>query len=135
LAHRGTEITEGDELSALSGAVLDEALSIHREVGSALLESVYELVLAAALERRGLRVQRQVPVDIEYRDLRFARAFRIDLLIEGRLIVEVKSVERLLPVHAKQTLTYLKLMNLRLGLLVNFGGETLKGNVKRLING
>ena len=123
-----------DELNELSGIVLDECIRIHRELGPGLLESVYETVLSGALSRRGLRVARQMPVDITYDGLMFASAFRIDLLVEGVLILEIKSVERLAALHAKQLLTYLRLTNRPLGLLLNFSGETMKSGIRRVIN-
>ena len=94
------------ELDHITGAVLDASIGIHRALGPGLLESVYALVLAAALERRGLRVQRELPVNFSYDGMHFKQAFRIDLLIEGSIIVEVKSLEKCGAVHAKQLLTY-----------------------------
>ncbi|MGF1550512.1 MAG: GxxExxY protein [Sphingomonadaceae bacterium] len=123
------------DLESISSDVVDCALQLHRDLGPGLLESVYETILAAMLERRGYRVIRQKPVDIEYEEMRFAGAFRIDLLINERLLVEVKSVERLTGAHAKQLLTYLRLTRQPLGLLVNFGGETLKEGLRRIVNG
>ena len=99
-----------------------------------MLESVYETVLAGALERRNLTVDRQVPVDIDYDGMRFAAAFRIDLRMEDRLILEIKSVERLANLHAKQLLTYLRLTSSPLGLLLNFSNETMKQGIRRVIN-
>lgn len=121
-------------VDALSGAVVTEAIRIHRELGPGLLESVYELVLAGALARRGIEVERQAPVDIEFDGLRFAAAFRIDLLVGGKLIVEIKSVEALRAVHAKQLLTYLRLTHRSVGLLLNFSGETMKEGIRRVVN-
>ena len=118
----------------LSGDVIGEAIRIHRELGPGLLESVYEMVLAAALSHRGYRVGRQVPVPLEYDGLRFDAAFRIDLLVDERLIVEVRSVEELKRVHAKQVLTYLRLTNQPVGLLLNFCANTMKEGVRRLVN-
>lgn len=99
-----------------------------------MLESVYETVLAAKLAAIGYRVERQRPVDITFEDMRFPGAFRIDLLVDERVLVEVKSVERLSNAHAKQLLTYLRLTKQPLGLLINFGGATLKEGFKRLVN-
>ncbi|MCW1987081.1 MULTISPECIES: GxxExxY protein [unclassified Novosphingobium] len=121
-------------IDSISGAVVDAAMRIHKELGPGLLESVYEVVLAAALERRGYKVDRQKPVDIEFDGMRFPAAFRADLIIEDRLIVEIKSVEKLSPAHAKQVLTYLRLMKLPVGLLLNFSGETMKEGIRRLVN-
>jgi iron complex transport system substrate-binding protein len=122
------------DIDRISGDVIDLAIRIHRELGPGLLESVYEAVLAGKLAAMGYRVVRQYPVDIEFDGMRFDVAFRIDLLVDDRLIVEVKSVDKLAPVHAKQVLTYLRLTKQPVGLLINFGGETLKEGVRRLVN-
>lgn len=121
-----------DEISA---AVVDQSIRIHRELGPGLLESVYEVVLAGALVRIGFRVDRQVPVDIRFDGLAFPAAFRVDLLVEERLIIEIKSVERLTNLHAKQVLTYLRLTQQPVGLLLNFSGETMKEGIRRVVNG
>ncbi len=121
-------------IDRVSGAVVNECIRIHRELGPGLLESVYESVLAAALTRQGLEVDRQLPVDIKYDGLSLPAAFRIDLLIEKVLVVEIKSVERLSNLHAKQLLTYLRLTNLEVGLLLNFSGETMKEGIRRVVN-
>ena len=118
----------------LSGIVVDAAYQMHRDLGPGLLESDYEIVLAAELERRGLKAVRQVPVTIRYRGMAFEGAFRADLLVENELLIELKSVEKLQSVHAKQLLSYLRLMDLRVGLLINFGEETLKQGLKRVVN-
>lgn len=122
------------DLEALASAVVDDALRIHRELGPGLLESVYEMILAGKLVQRGIEVAREVPVSIDYDGLHFEAAFRIDLLVGGRLLVEIKSVERLNGAHAKQLLTYLRLTKQPLGLLINFGGETLKEGLRRVVN-
>ena len=122
------------EIDDISGIVIDEAIAIHRGLGPGLLETVYETVLAAALIRRGLKVDRQSPVDIEYDGMRFIAAFRIDLLVEDRLVLEVKSVEQLSKVHGKQLLTYLRLTSRPVGLLLNFSGATMKDGIKRIVN-
>jgi iron complex transport system substrate-binding protein len=103
-------------------------------LGPGLLESVYESLLTAMLERRGLKVQRQVLVEFDFDGIHFAEGLRLDLLVEGLVVVELKSVERLAPVHPKQLLTYLRLLNLPIGLLVNFGAPTFKEGVKRVVN-
>jgi iron complex transport system substrate-binding protein len=122
------------EIDELSGEVVDAAVRIHRELGPGLLESVYELVLAGSLERRGLRVERQRPIDIVFDGVRHKAAFRIDLLIEDALLVEVKSVEQLSRAHGKQLLTYLRLTNQPVGLLLNFSGATMKEGIRRVVN-
>jgi GxxExxY protein len=122
------------DLEAISGDAIEAAIALHRELGPGLLESVYEMILASKLAKVGYSVERQKPIDIVYEDMRFDAAFRVDLLVEGLLIIEIKSVERLIPSHAKQLLTYLRLMKLPTGLLMNFAGETSKEGLKRVIN-
>jgi iron complex transport system substrate-binding protein len=114
--------------------IVDSAMKIHKELGPGLLESVYEVVLARALEKRGFQVARQNPIRFEYDGMVFEDGFRVDLLVDGRVIVELKSVENLAPVHSKQLLTYLRLMNLSVGLLINFGAATLKEGLHRMVN-
>ena len=115
--------------------VVDAAVKIHTKLGLGLLESVYEAVLARELERRGLRVERQVPIPIEYEGLKFDEGFRADIIVEGKVILELKSVEQLAKVHYKQLSTYLKLADKRLGLLLNFGADLMKEGIKRIANG
>ena len=122
------------ERDQLTGEIIDAAYRIHTKLGPGLLESVYEAVLARSLEQRGLRVERQKPVAIEYEGLRFDEGFRIDLLVDDRVVVELKSVEQLAPIHSKQVLTYIRLLDLRVGLLINFGAPTLKEGVRRVVN-
>lgn len=122
------------ELDDITGAVVDASIHIHKELGPGLLESVYEVVLARALERRGFQVERQKPIRFEYDGMVFEEGFRTDLLIESRVVVELKSVEKLAPVHSKQLLTYIRLMHLSVGLLINFGGDTLKEGLHRIVN-
>ena len=124
-----------NDIDQISGDVLDLSIRLHRDLGPGLLESVYETVLAGKLVSAGYAVERQKVIDIMFEGQRFDAAFRIDLLIEGCVLVEVKSVERLNAAHAKQLLTYLRLTKQPLGLLVNFGGATLKEGFKRLVNG
>ena len=115
--------------------VVDCAVKLHRSLGPGLLETVYEAVLAKQLERAGLSVQRQVPIPIEFDGLRFDEGFRADLVVNGLVILELKSIEQVHPVHKKQLLTYLKLTNFRLGYLLNFGDELMKKGITRIING
>ncbi|MFB0873659.1 MULTISPECIES: GxxExxY protein [unclassified Sphingobium] len=122
------------EIDRISGDVLNLALRVHRDLGPGLMESVYEMILAAKLAAMGYVVERQRAIDVEYEGLRFDAAFRIDLLVENMLLVEIKSTERLNPAHAKQLLTYLRLTRQPVGLLINFGGATLKEGVKRIVN-
>lgn len=120
-----------DEVASI---VVDCAFHIHRELGPGLLESVYEAVLAHALVEEGLEVVRQQPIPITFRGRTFVDAFRADLIIDKRLIIEIKSTERPAPVHAKQLLTYLRLTKQPLGLLINFGCATFKEGMKRVAN-
>ncbi len=122
------------DIDRISGDVLDAAIRLHRDLGPGLLETVYETVLAGQLARIGYRVARQHPVDIEFDGLRFAGAFRIDILVDDRLLIEIKSVDQLHASHAKQLLTYLRLTKQPVGLLINFGGATLKEGFRRLVN-
>jgi GxxExxY protein len=115
--------------------VVDAAFHIHKALGPGLLETVYEVVLARELEKRGLRVVRQEPVPIILGDLNFDEGFRADLIVENKVIVELKSVEQLAPVHKKQLLTYLRLADKRLGLLINFGSAVIKDGISRIVNG
>jgi len=115
--------------------ILDTAFLVHTKLGPGLLESVYEVVVAYELQKRGLVAERQKPMPILYDNIRFDEAFRADLVVNGKVIAELKSVEALLPVHAKQLLTQLRLSGLKLGLLINFGEAHLKNGIKRIING
>ena len=122
------------DLESISADVVDLALKLHRELGPGLLESAYETVLAGKLRAMGYRVDRQLPIDIEFDGMRFENAFRVDILIDSRLLLEIKSVEQLSQAHAKQLLTYLRLMKQPLGLLINFGAATLKEGLRRVVN-
>jgi GxxExxY protein len=115
--------------------ILDAAFTVHSKLGPGLLESVYEVVLSYELKKRGLTPQRQKPMPIMYDNIRFDEAFRSDLVVNGKVIAELKSVEALLPVHAKQLLTQLRLGGLKLCLLINLGEAHLKNGIKRVING
>jgi GxxExxY protein len=115
--------------------VVDAAFHIHKSLGPGLLETVYEVVLARELEKRGLTVVRQQPIPIAFGDIHFDEGFRADLIVADKVIVELKSVEQVAPVHAKQLLTYLRLADKRLGLLINFGAATIKEGISRVVNG
>lgn len=119
----------------ISRVIVDAAFKIHTTLGPGLLESVYEAVLAYELDQRGLQVERQVPISVTYDNLVFEVGFRADLLVGGLVIVELKSVERVQPVHCKQVLTYTRLAGKRLGLLINFGAPLIKEGITRLVNG
>lgn len=122
------------ELDELTGEIIDASISIHRELGPGLLESVYEKVLAYELNERGILVERQVPLPVYYRGTFMGIGFKADLLVEKSVIVEIKSVELVTPVFKKKTISYLKLANLKVGLLINFNVELLKHGITRLIN-
>lgn len=115
--------------------VVEAAIAVHRELGPGLLETVYEVVFARELQDRGLKVDRQVPVAIAYKDIKFDEGFRADIIVEGQVIVELKSVERVIPAHKKQVQTYLRLTGCKLGYLLNFGEALLKDGVTRCVNG
>jgi iron complex transport system substrate-binding protein len=121
-------------IDEITSEVIDAAMALHKRLGPGLLESVYEAILARQLERRGLRVERQKQVAFEFDGMHFADGLRVDLLVEDAVVVELKSVEQTSPVHSKQVLTFLRLLNLPVGLLINFGGATLKEGLQRLVN-
>ncbi len=114
--------------------VVESAIAIHRELGPGLLESVYEVVLEYELSRRGLSVKRQLPIPIEYRGMRFDEGFRADMLVEDKVILELKSVGKATPAHKKQVQTYLRLTGCKLGYLLNFGEALMKNGITRLVN-
>ena len=127
-------MSRDEALENLAREVVDCSYRLHRDLSPGLLESAYEILLADQLTRKGIGVARQVVAPLRYQGVVIDNAFKIDLLVENRLIVELKSVERLLPVHGKQVLTYLRLMDLPLGLLINFGEALFKSGVKRIAN-
>jgi len=114
--------------------ILAAAIEVHRELGPGLLETVYEVVLARELADLGLDVERQVPVSIIYKDIRFDEAFRADLIVSGKVLLELKSVERVTPAHKKQVQTYLRLTGIKLGYLLNFGAAVLRDGITRCVN-
>ncbi len=122
------------DVEAVAAIAVDCGLALHRRIGPGLLESAYEVILAHALERRGLSVERQRMVAIHIDGLVINAGFRADLIVEGRLLIELKSIDQLAPVHAKQVLTYLRFLELPVGLLMNFGGDTFKEGLRRIIN-
>jgi GxxExxY protein len=123
------------EIEELAGIAVDCGLHIHKELGPGLLESVYETVLAERQSRSGCLIERQKLLPIVFEGLTFEEGFRVDLLVDGKLIIEVKSVERLVPVHGKQLLTYIRLAQQPVGLLMNFGGATFREGLQRIVNG
>ncbi len=118
----------------IAKVIVDAAYHIHVKLGPGLLESVYESILAYELKKRGLRIVRQHPIPVVYDELRFDEGFRADLIVEDLVIIELKSVEKIHPVHKKQLLTYLKLADKRLGLLINFGEALIKDGITRIAN-
>ena len=124
-----------DALNDLSKAVIGGAIEVHRQLGPGLLESAYSECLAAEIRHLGFSVRREVMLPLRYRDIHVENAYRLDLLVNDELIIEVKTVENLLSTHSAQLLTYLKLVNSRLGLLINFNVEVLHKGIKRIANG
>jgi GxxExxY protein len=118
----------------ITGEIIDAAIKIHMKLGPGLFESVYETTLAYELERRGFRLLKQYPLPVVYETIHLARRFRVDLVVEDRVIVEIKSVDAIAPVHVKQLLTYLRLADKRVGLLLNFGSYLLKDGIRRVVN-
>lgn len=119
----------------IGDVVVETAIHLHRSLGPGLLETVYEVTFARALEKRGLSVQRQTPIPIEFDGVKFDEGFRADLIVDRKVIVELKSVEKLSAAHKKQLLTYLRLTNLKLGFLLNFGEGLMKDGITRVIDG
>ena len=115
--------------------IVNAAIAVHRQLGPGLLESVYEIVLAYELQQRGLGVNRQMPIPIRYQDMTFDEAFRADLLVAEKVIVELKSVEQVSEAHKKQVQTYLRLTGCKLGFLLNFGEALMKRGITRVVNG
>jgi GxxExxY protein len=126
-------VSDRGDIEELARLAINAGFHIYRDLGPGLFESVYEALLALKLSEAGFSVQRQMPITIEYEGVALG-GFRADLLIENMLILEIKSIERLSPLHSKQVLTYLRLLHQPLGLLMNFGGETFREGVKRVVN-
>lgn len=129
----GKELTVTE--NEIGRIVVDAAVKVHKGLGPGLLESVYEVVLAKQLQKRGLRIQRQIPVPIVFEDDEFDEGFRADIVVNECVVLELKSVEQLHPVHAKQVQTYLKLTGYRLGFLLNFNEALMKNGIVRCVNG
>ena len=122
------------DIEEIAAIAVDCGLQVHKHLGPGLLESAYEAVLAHLLAKRGLDIKTQVIVPITYDGIRIDQGFRADIIAEGKVLIELKSVERLMPVHGKQVLTYLRFLNLPVGLLMNFSGETFREGLKRIVN-
>ncbi|MCC6478873.1 MAG: GxxExxY protein [Sphingomonadaceae bacterium] len=123
-----------NDIEALIQLTFDAGMAIHKDVGPGLVESVYERVLADRLQQFGIKVDRQKPVHVEIYGKRYDDAFRYDLLLNDILLVEIKSIDKLGPIHNKQVLTYIRLMNLPYGLLLNFGCEVFRQGMRRIVN-
>lgn len=123
-----------EQINRISGVVLDAAIKVHNGLGPGLLESVYETVLAYELRKRGHEVRTQVPIPVIWEDVHLEAGFRADLMVDEAVVVEIKSVEAVAPVHKKQVLTYLRLADKRVGLLINFNVDLLKEGLTRIVN-
>jgi GxxExxY protein len=132
---KGAKKGTGMHVEEIATIAVDCGFKIHDRLGPGLLESVYEAILEQGLVRRGLIVARQRPIPISFDGILLDEGFRADLLIDGKLLIELKSVEHIAPVHVKQVITYLRLMDLPLGLLMNFGAATFREGIKRVVNG
>jgi GxxExxY protein len=119
----------------IGAIVIELAISVHRELGPGLLETVYEVALVRELQQRGVRVERQVCVPITYKGIHFDEGFRADIIVEGKVILELKSIERVMASHKKQVQTYLRLTGCKLGYLLNFGEALMKSGITRCVNG
>jgi len=136
-SREGAEVRRDDVMTEneIGQIVVDRAVHLHRELGPGLLESVYEVLLSRELESAGLQVKRQVPVPIRFKGVALEEGFRADMVVGGKVLLELKSVESTCPAHRKQVLTYLKLSGLKLGFLLNFGEALMKDGIWRLANG
>lgn len=119
----------------ISGDIVDAAVKLHQRLGPGLLESAYEMILAAELVRRGHRVETQAPVSFDYEGMKFENAFRVDMIVDEQIVVELKATEQKNPVFARQLKTYLVLMNKHIGLLLNFGQMKMVNGIERIVNG
>jgi GxxExxY protein len=128
-------VSERERLNGITEAIIGGAIQVHRVLGPGLLESAYEACLAFELKKRGLRIEQQKPLPLVYDQVKLDCGYRIDLLVEGAVVVEVKSVDALAPIHEAQVISYLKLSGCKVGLLINFNVLQLKDGVRRFING
>ena len=123
-----------DAINVLSNHVIGGAIEVHRQLGPGLLENAYVECLALEMKHLGLEVRREVMLPLRYRDAVIENAYRLDLLVNNELVIEIKAIDHLLPIHSAQLLTYLKLIDSRLGLLINFNVEVLRNGIKRIVN-
>ena len=141
ISHGDAKITKNTESglglseNEIGTIIVDTAVYVHKNLGSGLLENVYEIIMMKLLTQKGLSVQRQVSIPIEFEGQYFDEGFRLDLLIEGKVIIELKSIEKISLAHKKQLLTYLKLTRTKLGYILNFGEDLMKDGIVRMING
>lgn len=124
-----------ERLNKIAEAIIGSAINVHKALGPGLLESAYESCLIYDLGQAGLKVEQQKPIPVVYRSVKLECGYRLDLMVENEVVVEIKSVERLLPIHKAQLMSYLKLSDCRVGLLINFNVEVLKGGIQRIVNG
>jgi GxxExxY protein len=127
-------MTEMEQINRITGGVVGAAIEVHRALGPGLLESAYEACLAYELVQQGLKVEQQKPIPVVYKEIQLDCGYRLDLLVENEVIVEVKSVDELAPIHSAQLLSYLRLSGCKVGLLLNFNVEILKHGIRRLAN-
>ena len=135
VSHKVTKPQSKMNENEIGKIIVDTAVSVHKELGPGLLETVYEVILAYELEKSGLSVKRQLSVPIEYKGIKFDEGFRADIIVENKVIIELKSVESVSKAHKKQVLTYLRLTGHKLGYLLNFGEALMKDGISRIING
>lgn len=128
-------VAERDRLNGITKSIIGASIQVHRALGPGLLESAYEACLAYELGKRGMRVEQQKPLPLVYEEVKLECGYRIDLLVEGAVIVEIKSVDRLAPIHEAQVMTYLKLSGFKVALLINFNVPVLKDGIRRFVNG
>lgn len=133
-SRKDAKIAKTDE-NSIGKEIVDAAIAVHRELGPGLLETVYEVVLIDELRKRGLYAERQTPIAIVCRGVHFDEGFRVDIIVERKVIIELKSVEQIINAHKKQLLTYLKLTGMKLGYLLNFGEAIMKNGITRTVNG
>lgn len=122
------------QINDITGIIIEESIKLHNKLGPGLLESVYEEVICYCLNKRGLEIKRQVPIPVFYDGIKMEVGFRADVIVEDSVIIEIKSVDMLAPVHHKQLLTYLKLTDISVGLIINFNEDLLKKGIKRIVN-
>ncbi len=134
MAQVEAELTQAETLNRITESIIGAAIDVHRALGPGLLESAYEACLAFEIVERGLKVEQQKPLPVVYREVKLDCGYRLDLLVEGSVIVEVKAVDHLMPVHQAQLLSYLKLSGCHVGLLINFNVKVLRDGLRRVVN-